>query len=212
MLFLAGDGASIRKFYLSRTTWGRRPGHLASTNTEAVFKTLRRALDSLREPSLVAVGIVDAWWASEQWTVGARVLVAVPHGLDLYPAFDHTKEIEGPLDIVVVPDLDGGLKQLFRDGQQAKCTAWSEDDLPKPSLRGEYYAWLAGLAPGSRIFRYGCDRYFNRLNKKAVPIHSKVKKGHPYPRWLEKHMFGNHSLGCDCTACGGLGKYYVRRS
>ena len=56
-------------------------------------------------------------------------------------------------------------------------------------VKNSCFGRIAGLAPGSRIFRYGCDRYFNRLKKTARPIHSKVKKGHPSPFWLGRWQF-----------------------
>jgi hypothetical protein len=191
--------AQVEEFILRRTTWCQPRGELNMVSPEALFKTLRRAFDSLRAPSLVAVGMVDAWWGAEQWNAGARVFVAAPPDVDLYRAFDQTKYIGGPLDVVVVPDLGRALKQLFSGGQQAKSPVWSDDDVPNPGLRGEYYAWLAGLTPGSRIFRYGCDRYFNRLKKTAIPIRNKVKKGHPPPFWLGPWQFGSHGMRCDCT-------------
>lgn len=203
-LLRRSNGASIREFYLSRTTWSREAGDLAEASVDAAFKTVRRALDSLREPLTFAVGVFDASWGPERWNVGARVLVTTPPGVDLCRAFDHTKDIDGPLELLAVPHVDRALKQLFRDGQQAKSTTWSADgNVPRPSLRGEYYSWLAGLAAGDRLFRYGCDRYFNRLKKTALPIHHKAKKGHPNPFWLESCWYGNHETGCECRICRG---------
>jgi len=203
-LFLGSSGVSVQEFLLSRTTWGRQEGHLADASLKAVFKSVRRALDSLRDPSLVAVGMIDAWWGPSEWNVGARVFVAVPPDLDLYQAFDSTKNIGGPLKILAVPNVDVALKRLFRDAQRAKCTQWRADGaVPKRSLRGEYFAWLAGLKPTARIFRYGCDRYFNKMKKALRPIELKPKRGHTYPRWLEPYMYGSHSMRCECNICRG---------
>jgi hypothetical protein len=201
-LFLGSSGGSNREFLLGRTTWGRQEGHLGDAGLEAVFKTLRRALDSLREPSLVAVGIIDAWWGPGEWSVGARVFVAVPPKIDLYRAFDHTKGIAGPLEVLPVSDVGVALKRLFGDAQVAKCSAWNFDDaVPKRSRRGEYYAWLAGLKPTARIFRYGCDRYFNRLKKQPRKIVLKPKKRHPSPWWLAPYQYDTHPINCECNIC-----------
>jgi hypothetical protein len=203
-LFRTSGGTSIRKFDLCRTTWTQDKGHLADASLEAVFKSLRRALDSLRQPSLVAVGTVDALWGPTEWHIGARVIVAAAPEVDLYRAFDHTKDIEGPLEILAVPNVDVALQRLFRESQYAKCSAWSVDNtVPKRSLRGEYYAWLAGLEPNARVFRYGCDRYFNKMKKMLRPIELKPKKRHPNPWWLEIYRYGNHPDQCDCGVCRG---------
>jgi hypothetical protein len=202
-LFVGGVRTSVQEFELRRTSWVQDKGHLADTSLIAVSKTLRRALDSLREPSLVAVGIIDAQWGLGKWHVGARVFVAVSPDVNLYRAFDHTKGIAGPLVVLPVPDVGVALKRLFRDAQVAKCTPWSDEALPKRSLRGEYYAWLAGLEPNARVFRYGCDRYFNKMKKTLRPIELKPKKRHPNPWWLEIYRYGNHPDQCDCGVCRG---------
>jgi hypothetical protein len=202
-LFLGSSGGvSVQEFRLNRTTWVQGKGRLADTSLDAIFKTLRRALDRLREPSLVAVGMIDAWWGSGEWSVGARVFVAVPPKIDLYRAFDHTKNIAGPLKVLPVPNVDAALKRLFRDAQRAKCTQWPADGaVPKRSLRGEYYAWLAGLKPTARIFRYGCDRYFNRFQKRPRKIVLKPKKRHPSPWWLAPYQYDTHAINCECNIC-----------
>ena len=75
----------------------------------------------------------------------------------------------------------------------------------------EYLVWLAGLGPNQRLFRYGFDRYFNRLSKVRRPVRPKIKKPRPYPYHLVPYMFNNHPPRCQCRACGGLGKYYRGR-
>jgi hypothetical protein len=196
-------GFEVREFVIRRSTWCRPKGELSHTILGSIFKTLRRALDSLERPSLVAVGTVDAWWNVDEWQVGAKVVAAIPAGVDLYRAFDHTREIEGPFRIKKVPDAREAVSRLFMEAQLPKCaTAAGCGELPKRSVRGDYYAWLAGLAPGSRIFRYGCDRYFNLLKKEARPVQQKIKKGHPDPTpWLRPWQYHLHDDSCRCWMC-----------
>jgi hypothetical protein len=41
------------------------------------------------------------------------------------------------------------------------------------------------------LIRYGCDRYFNKLeNKKPRTFRATVRKPRPYPYHLKKYMFG----------------------
>ena len=54
----------------------------------------------------------------------------------------------------------------------------------------EYYAWRLSLMNDACMIRYGCDRYFNALHKAQRTRVKKARKKHPYPYWLEPHMFG----------------------
>jgi hypothetical protein len=202
-LFDQDAGFEVREFVIRRSTWCRPKGELSDTSLGSIFKTLRRALDSLERPSLIAVGAVDACWNVDQWQVGAKVIAASPTDVDLYRAFDHTRDIEGPFRITKVSDPREAVSRLFIEAQLPKCaTTAGCGELPKRSVRGDYYAWLAGLAPGSRIFRYGCDRYFNLLTKEARPVRHKIKKGHPDPTpWLRPWQYHRHDDGCRCWMC-----------
>jgi hypothetical protein len=197
--------AQIRQFHFGRNTWSSEPGHLADTDVKTIFKATRRALDTLQEPSIIAVGMADAYWSLTEWRVGAAVIVAAPASVDIYRAFDHTKDIAGPLEIVSVTDVSAALEKLFTGSQRAKRGGPSEDERvrPKNKLRAEYYSWLASMEPGERVFRYGCDRYFNQLKKTRRLLHLRPKKGHPYPFWLRDQMFGNHAWNCQCKPCQG---------
>jgi hypothetical protein len=131
------------------------------------------------------------------------VLVAAPNGRDdLYRAFDNTKHVSGPFVVQAVNKPNKTLRRLFRDGQRAKCKKlFVDQSAPKRSLRGEYYAWLAGLEPGERIIRYGCDRYFNGLNKRPLVVRPQARTKHPYPFWLKPWQFGSHAPNCECRVC-----------
>jgi len=205
--------ARTRQFFLSRNSWCSRQGYLSHTNVQTIFKATRRALNTLQETSIVAVGMVDAHWSLTEWRVGANVIVSARASIDFYRAFDRTKEIAGPLEIVSVGDVGEAFEQLFTSSQRAKRGGHSEDEQvrPKNKLREEYYSWLASMKPGERLFRYGCDRHLNRLNKILHLRPPKPKKKRRYPTQLAPFMFGNHSRNCTCIPCGGLGKHYVRK-
>ena len=53
----------------------------------------------------------------------------------------------------------------------------------------EYYRWRLALPTNICLIRYGCDRYFNKLNKE--PRKTRVPKKRKYPEWLIPYMFGN---------------------
>jgi hypothetical protein len=204
-LFSASSSMTVWHVQLTHELWARKPGDLSSASHEAIEKYLRRALDELRQPAIVAVGVIDAWYGWQQWELGAEFLVAGPSKSELFDAFSKGVTLE----IKKVTDAGEAASAVLVAAHRAKLLPPLDalEPAPKPRHRGEYYAWLASCPARSRLFRYGCDRYYSRLTKEPRPPKNKVKKGHPYPYWLENFMFGNHPADCLCTACGGPGTY-----
>jgi hypothetical protein len=50
------------------------------------------------------------------------------------------------------------------------------DNPPEPAQLAEFYAWLAEMKIGARIFRYGCDENFDLITFRKITINPKVKK------------------------------------
>jgi hypothetical protein len=188
---------------LTSERWSRARGELGCASLSAIEKYLRRALDNLGQPATVAVGVMDAWYGGQHWELGAQFLIAGPGKSELFDAFPSGVTLQ----IKKVRDAAKAANALLVAGHRAKCLPPYDAFEPEPRSRrrGEYYAWLVGCPVGSRLFRYGCDRYFNPLKKSKRRMPVEAKEGHPYPEWLEKHMFGNHPRGCQCIPCGGLG-------
>jgi hypothetical protein len=207
-LFSTGSSNTIWKVRLTHGRWSRKRGELSRASPLAIEKYLRRVLDNLGQTATVAVGVIDAWYGWRQWELGAEFLVAGPSKSQLFDAFSFGVT----LLIEEVEDVGKAAKALLVAAHRAKLLPPYDalEPEPKSRRRGEYYAWLASCPARSRLFRYGCDRYFHPLKKSKRQIVTAPKKGHPYPRWLEKFMFGNHHLNCQCIACGGLGLNYIR--
>jgi hypothetical protein len=178
--------------------WACPPHDLRASSICAIEKALRRSLDRLRLRSTIAVGMTDAWFGHRRWEVGARVLVAGPSKSELFDAFP-----VGILQIEPIRDVRKAAKALFAAAHRAKHLPPFDAVASEPGSRrrGEYYAWLAQCPGGSRVFRYGCDRYFNPLKKPPRQDHLEPKRGHPYPHWLVAHQFGAHDMRCTCKRC-----------
>jgi hypothetical protein len=179
--------------------WARPPHDLRLSSICAIEKALRRSLDRLRLPSTIAVGMIDAWYGHRRWERGARILIGGPSKsevLNVFPA-------DVALQIDPIQDLGETAKALFAAAQRAKHLPPFDAVASEPGSRrrGEYYAWLAHCPGGSRVFRYGCDRYFNPLKKPPRQEHLEPKRGHPYPHWLVAHQFGAHGMRCTCKRC-----------
>jgi len=208
-LFSTRTSGVIWEVRFTNDRWSRGRGELSRASLSAIEKYLRRALDNLGQPGTISVGVLDAWYGWQQWELGAQFLIAGPSKSELFDTFP----LGAALRIEKVSDAGNAARALLVAGRRAKSLPPYDalEPEPKSRRRGEYYAWLVGCPVGSRLFRYGCDRYFNALKKSNRQGVAKPKKRHPYPLWLEKHMFGNHRLNCQCVACGGLGLNHVRR-
>ena len=184
-----------------RGVWARPTGELRDVSIAAARQLNRRALDSIFIPELVAFGTFKVSLAPEylepHWICEIHQIVAEAEKSDLEKAFfvGKTREkydsavgitkvhnIGQAISDVLRVDLRGWQHPLSPDGSPAK---------PRKAHREEFYQWLLSLSFGERMIRYGCDRYFNRLNKKPRTIRPKVRKPRPYPTWLIPHMFGN---------------------
>jgi hypothetical protein len=197
-----------------RGVWARPFGALATANIEAARQMNRRALDRLNNPKLVVVGTFKVAVApehlGEQWICEIHEIIAGAEYSEtdkgkLEGVF-RNKRPSGSFGNVRVKEVDA-LGPVLRDVLRRNLQCWhhpyieSESWPIKTTQFTEFYAWLLGLDPGARMIRYGCDRNFNKLSKKQRAFCPKVKKGHPYPYWLQSWMFGNHRLKCECRAC-----------
>jgi hypothetical protein len=203
LLKRGGADRQVWKVWITRDAWKREKGELAEASLGAIEKTIRRALDRLNDPSIIAVGVMDAWWGFDNWELGAQFLVSGPTRSELLDAFSKTKDIGGSLEVTAVRDLKVALTQLFGDSGKAKKSPRFMAETIGRKSRGEYYAWLASTKPGERLFRYGCDRYLHPLGKSPRKILLKPKKRHPYPWWLASSMYGSHPQRCNCRICRG---------
>jgi hypothetical protein len=184
-----------------RGVWARPIGELRDVSVAAAKQLNRRALDTIFIPELVAFGTFKVSLASEyvepHWICELHEIVAEAEKSDLEKAFfiSGTREkydsavgitkvnnIAQAISDVLQADLRGWQHPLSPDGSPAK---------PRKAHREEFYQWLLSLSFGQRMIRYGCDRYFNRLNKKPRTIRPKIRKPRRYPVWLIPHMFGN---------------------
>jgi hypothetical protein len=206
-LFAATDGASVFEVRIQKQDWSRQAAHLVGAVLSGIEKGTRRALDDLRLPGTLAVGQMDAWWVQSRWVLGTRMLIVGPSKQELYKVLARFS-----CEVAEVADVAKVLtEQLETLHFPKKLRALSvSNEFVKRTRRVEYYEWLYTLKAGSRIFRYGCNRYWQKLEKRARPMQVKVKKGHPLPRWLERYQYGNHPRDCQCVPCGGPGLHYNR--
>ena len=191
----------IHEVRVIRGVWARPIGNLHKVSIAAAKELNRRALNTVHIPELVAFGTFKVSLAPKyvkpHWICELHEIVTDAEKRDLekaflvretrekYDSYVRITEVENvgqAVSDVLKADLRGWQHPFWPDGCPAK---------PRKAHREEFYQWLLSLPFGERTIRYGCDRYFNRLNKKPRTIRPKIRKPRRYPVWLIPHMFGN---------------------
>jgi hypothetical protein len=172
---------------VAHPSWNMPYGKLARFSIPTAQKMARRGLDKLLDPELVAVGIFRVFARQDGYLVELHQLVAGATGAKLERAFRDARAQQ-------VENVGRAIHSLLHDRLPTRgpSVAWktlqSGEELVSSSEHWpEYIAWLRTYFRGL-VFRYGCDRYLNKLENKRS--RKKVKrKGHPYPHWLEPFWF-----------------------
>ena len=214
---------------VSRGFWAVPTGSLHTVSIPSGEKLVRRALDKLFVPDLVSVGWFKTSFLDELWVSEMHLIIVGAKKDELETAFSvlqPKRKLDNTFWIRKVSNLGATLNDIF----DPRIRPWNplrekrmKSELPRRKIESEggwqtfdgtraspskkqsreYYLWLIDLSWNECLFRYGCDKYFNKLEKQSRPVGTKVRKKHPYPHWLETNMFGNHPRGCTCRACTG---------
>lgn len=178
---------------------GMKPaGELAAINIASAKQKNLRALDKLRIPSLVAVGMLKASpkfkYEGGAWVCEIHQIVAGAEWDDLGRVLARKGYCEGDaLRVKKVENVAETISQVLRRDVrmwQHLSVEWP-DEQPNSAQRTEYYAWLLGLRLGTRAVRYGCDRAFNQVPRPVRVRTIKARKKRPYPIWLVPFQFGS---------------------
>jgi hypothetical protein len=201
----------IHEVRLSREVWARPAGKLRGASIAAAKKLIRRALDNLYNPDIVAVGTFKVSFSSAyggpRWIAEIHQIVAGATKEELDKVLCRTRPGRDMnfLRVKQVNNLAQSICDVLRREPQLWQHPYGNNELssarPKKQYRAEYYMWELRLRLGVRMIRYGCDRYFNPLKKKPRVVRPKARKKRPYPYWLVPHMFGTHAQNCKCLRC-----------
>ena len=200
--------APIYEVRALRSTWSRPIGRLRDVSIAAAKQSLRRAFDRLNMPALVVVGTFKVHAAPEngtsQWKGEMHLIVAGADKEELEKVLwrgGNRKNLDICVRVMPVEHLGQTISRVLRRDLQAWQHPWER-------FARRFAAHQAGangildlavrLGTGDRLFRYGCNRYFNKLAKPPRKI--RVPKKRPYPAWWQGWMFGNHPYYCMCRA------------
>jgi hypothetical protein len=197
---------------IGRGVWVRPFGKLQEASIEAARQLSRRALDTLYDYRIVAVGTFKVAPAvppldhDERWRCEIHQIVSGVKKEDLERIFSTRRDrgevrstagkLLNHLRVTELDKLGPTISEVLRLDLRGWRHPW-QDELdparPTKAQRQEFYGWLLGLDPDARIIRYGCDQYFRKLEKKPRPIRAKVRKTRPYPSWLAPFWFGSRT-------------------
>jgi len=133
----------------------------------------------------------------ELWRISLHQIVAGASHDELYRVFEarQWKGMHRGFTVDAVKDVKEVVARLFDQKLERRDYSLMAMSCPLSSAaRREHLLWQLSLHPGELEFRYGCDRYYNLLDKalRTAPA-PKPKKPRPYPHWLEPWQFGTWS-------------------
>jgi hypothetical protein len=183
---------------VSPDVWLRKAGDLHKASMLAVRQLNRRALDSLYNTNVVAVGSLKVSALPEllpdAWRLEMHQIVAGIERETLERIFTNsTKNLYNVVRIDPIENWAEAVTRVFR--QDLRVWQYQSDTQepkqPKKSMRAEYYRWLLGMGCGALTIRYGCDRHLNELKKQPRTIKPKAPKRRRSSPWLEQFQFGS---------------------
>ena len=153
---------------IRQASWIVPHGELASFSISAAQKMVRRGFDSLSFPNLVAVGLFTVFVNSTHYKIELHLIVTGASKIKVERAFkdartEHVASIRGAIDNMLNSRPEGPAAS----GQWTTVRPYSKRVEPNSEQWPEYITWLKTHFRGL-VFRYGCDRYWNRLQKKPA--------------------------------------------
>jgi len=177
----------LHKVIVWERSWGPPFGHLHQAKMAMSKALITRALNSLCNVSVIAVGtfkVVPFGMGENRWFSELHVIVVNADQEDLESAFLPAQP-EASVRISKVMDLNETVDQVttcntLRLYQQG-------DNRPEAAQLVEFYTWLLNMKIGARLFRYGCDENFDPITDRKVKWKPRIKKNRPGRRRYHKH-------------------------
>jgi hypothetical protein len=179
---------------VSRALWSRPFGQLNEAGIAAARQLNRRALDSLYDCGIVAVGSFKVAPSpphdTKRWICEIHQVIAGAQKEELERALS-TRRYRGEIRTKLLEPFEDYLrvKEIHDLGPTVS-------EILRCDLSGWQHPWRHEIPPErprARLIRYGCDRYFQKLEKEPrTPPPPKVRRKRPYPFWLYKHFFGSN--------------------
>jgi hypothetical protein len=169
----------LHKIIVWKPEWGCPFGWLHYIKPGTAKALMTRVLNSMCSMSVVAVGtfkVVPFGMGQDRYFSEIHLIVGGVSQEELEKAVLPIQP-DASVRISRVSDLNETIDQVttcntLRLYQQ-------DDDRPEAAQLTEFYAWLANMKLGARLFRYGCDENFDLITYRRITWKPRIKKNRP---------------------------------
>jgi hypothetical protein len=171
------DGA-VHKIVVWKPDWGCPFGWLHHIKPGTAKALMTRVLNSMCSISVVAVGTfkVVPFEGPDRYFSEIHAVVAGSDQKEIESAFLPV-QADASVRISKVSDLNETIDQV------TSCSTLRlyqrDGDRPEAAQLTEFYAWLANMKLGARLFRYGCDESFDLITYRKITWKPRTKKNRP---------------------------------
>jgi hypothetical protein len=166
----------LHKIIAWKTDWGCPYSWLHYIKPRIAKALMTRVFNSMCSISVTAVGtvkVVPFGTLENRYFVEIHMIVGGANREELESAFRPVQP-DASVRISKVEDVNRVIDEV------TTCNSprlWQPlDDPPEPAQLAEFYAWLAEMKVATRIFRYGCDEYFELITYRQIRFNPRPKK------------------------------------
>jgi hypothetical protein len=166
----------LHKIIAWKPDWGCPYDWLWYIKPRIAKALMTRVFNSMCSMSVTAVGIfkvVPAGFNANRFLAELHVIAGGATKEELESAFRPVQP-DASVRIEAVEDVNRVIDEVTT-GNSPRLLEPYNDPPKRPELT-EFYAWLAEMEVGTRLFRYGCDENFDLITFRRITINPKVKK------------------------------------
>ena len=155
--------------------WGCPYGWLHYIKPRIAKALMTRVFNSMCSISVAAVGtvkVVSFGMGDGRYSVEIQMIVGGASEAELESAFRPVQD--AGFTITKVEDVNRVIDEVTTCNSPRPFQHF--DDPLAPTQLAEFYAWLAEMKVGTRIFRYGCDEDFELITYRQIRFNPRPKK------------------------------------
>jgi hypothetical protein len=166
----------LHKIVVHKPEWGCPSGWLHWIKPRTAKALMTRVFNGMCSISVTAVGMFKVYPfgpGRDLYLSEIHMIVGGANEEQLQEAFRPVQR-DASVRISKIEDVNDVIDQV------TKCNSprlWQpRDDPPDAVHLTEFYAWLAEMKIGARIFRYGCDESFDLITYRKITYKPRIKK------------------------------------
>jgi hypothetical protein len=172
---------TLHKIKVWKPIWGCPFGWLHCIKPGISRAEMTRIFNSMCSPSVVAVGtlkIIPVGRSDKRYFGEIHAIVGGEDRERLEATFSSLDPGDVTVAISEITDLNLAIDEV------TSCISMQPRDEQPPGQTEltEFYAWLANMKLGTRLFRYGCDENFDLITYRKITWKPRLKKHRPWRR------------------------------